>query len=256
MPLDGRLANYILEGSKEGLIPDLDLKLKEATPLEIINGPLMDGMKEVGRLFNANELIVAEVLQSAEAMKAAVAHLEQFMEKATSSTGQGPPRYRQGRRARHRQEPRRDHSLEQRLQRHQSRHQDCARRIDQGVSRTQARRHRPVGPAREKRAADGRHGAGFEKRGNRLPDPGRRRGAVERFTRIKIAPEYPGLVAYANDAMSGLALANQIMDFEAARNAEGSRLDEDTAKDEFPASALQSPPRRVPPGREIVGAAR
>jgi len=86
LPLDGRLANYILEGSKEGLIPDLDLKLKEAKPLDIINGPLMTGMKEVGRLFNANELIVAEVLQSAEAMKAAVAHLEQFMEKKADST--------------------------------------------------------------------------------------------------------------------------------------------------------------------------
>jgi 5-methyltetrahydrofolate--homocysteine methyltransferase len=46
----------------------------------------MDGMKEVGRLFNANELIVAEVLQSAEAMKAAVSHLEQFMEKKADST--------------------------------------------------------------------------------------------------------------------------------------------------------------------------
>ena len=86
LPLDGRLANYILEGTKDGLIPDLTLKLKEAGPLEIINGPLMDGMKEVGRLFNANELIVAEVVQSAEAMKAAVAHLEQFMEKKADST--------------------------------------------------------------------------------------------------------------------------------------------------------------------------
>jgi 5-methyltetrahydrofolate--homocysteine methyltransferase len=86
LPLDGRLANYILEGTKEGLIDDLNLKLKEAAPLDIINGPLMNGMKEVGRLFNANELIVAEVLQSAEAMKAAVAHLEQFMEKKADST--------------------------------------------------------------------------------------------------------------------------------------------------------------------------
>jgi 5-methyltetrahydrofolate--homocysteine methyltransferase len=85
LPLDARLANYILEGTKEGLVADLDLKLKEAKPLDIINGPLMDGMKEVGRLFNANELIVAEVLQSAEAMKAAVAHLEQFMEHASDS---------------------------------------------------------------------------------------------------------------------------------------------------------------------------
>ena len=45
----------------------------------------MAGMAEVGRLFNNNELIVAEVLQSAEAMKAAVTHLEQFMEKADTA---------------------------------------------------------------------------------------------------------------------------------------------------------------------------
>jgi 5-methyltetrahydrofolate--homocysteine methyltransferase len=87
LPLDERLANYIIEGTKDGLIPDLDIKLKEgAAPLDVINGPLMAGMSEVGRLFNNNELIVAEVLQSAEAMKAAVNHLEQFMEKSESAT--------------------------------------------------------------------------------------------------------------------------------------------------------------------------
>src|SRR5262249_8544899 len=87
LPLDERLANYIIEGTKDGLIADLDLKLAEgAAPLDIINGPLMAGMSEVGRLFNNNELIVAEVLQSAESMKAAVAYLEGFMEKADSST--------------------------------------------------------------------------------------------------------------------------------------------------------------------------
>jgi 5-methyltetrahydrofolate--homocysteine methyltransferase len=86
LPLDERLANYIIEGTKDGLIPDLDLKLREGiAPLDIINGPLMAGMAEVGRLFNNNELIVAEVLQSAEAMKAAVNHLEQFMEKSAAS---------------------------------------------------------------------------------------------------------------------------------------------------------------------------
>ncbi len=86
LPLDERLGQYIIEGSKEGLIQDLELKLKESRPLEIINGPLMKGMDEVGRLFNANKLIVAEVLQSAEAMKAAVAYLEAFMEKKETST--------------------------------------------------------------------------------------------------------------------------------------------------------------------------
>ena len=86
LPLDERLANYIVEGTKDGLVPDLDRKLAEgAAPLDIINGPLMTGMAEVGRLFNNNELIVAEVLQSAEAMKAAVNHLEQFMEKSETA---------------------------------------------------------------------------------------------------------------------------------------------------------------------------
>lgn len=85
LPLDERLANYIIEGSKDGLVADLDLKLKEARPLEIVNGALMKGMDEVGRRFNRNEMIVAEVLQSAEAMKAAVTHLEQFMERSADS---------------------------------------------------------------------------------------------------------------------------------------------------------------------------
>ncbi len=84
-----RLPGYIVEGTKEGLAEDLDEVLKNgAAPLDIINGPLMKGMAEVGRLFNANELIVAEVLQSAEAMKAAVSHLEQHMDRA-SDAGKG-----------------------------------------------------------------------------------------------------------------------------------------------------------------------
>jgi 5-methyltetrahydrofolate--homocysteine methyltransferase len=86
LPLDERLANYIIEGTKDGLVSDLDRKRAEgAAPLDIINGPLMAGMSEVGRLFNNNELIVAEVLQSAEAMKTGVGHLEQFMEKSDTS---------------------------------------------------------------------------------------------------------------------------------------------------------------------------
>lgn len=86
LPLDERLANYIIEGTRDGLAEDLERKRAEgAAPLEIINGPLMAGMAEVGRLFNDNELIVAEVLQSAEAMKAAVSHLEQYMERADTA---------------------------------------------------------------------------------------------------------------------------------------------------------------------------
>ena len=85
-----RLSYYVVEGTKEGLIPDLEAALKMYdAPLDIINGPLMEGMAEVGRLFNTNQLIVAEVLQSAEVMKASVSFLEQFMDKAEGDTGKG-----------------------------------------------------------------------------------------------------------------------------------------------------------------------
>ncbi len=88
LPLMERLPRYIIEGSKDGLIEDLNEALQNLPPLEIINGPLMKGMDEVGRLFNSNQLIVAEVLQSAEVMKAGVSHLEKFMERSeTSSRG-------------------------------------------------------------------------------------------------------------------------------------------------------------------------
>ena len=50
VPLDQRLASYIIEGSKDGLVADLDLKLAEGmAPLDVVNGPLMAGMTEVGR---------------------------------------------------------------------------------------------------------------------------------------------------------------------------------------------------------------
>ncbi|HEY4980054.1 MAG TPA: homocysteine S-methyltransferase family protein, partial [Candidatus Acidoferrum sp.] len=52
LPLDQRLANYIIEGTRDGLVEDLEKKRAEgANPLAIINGPLMEGMSEVGRLF-------------------------------------------------------------------------------------------------------------------------------------------------------------------------------------------------------------
>lgn len=85
IPLNDRLSNNIMEGTKEGLLEDLEEAIGLNKPLEIINGPLMRGMDEVGKLFNDNKLIVAEVLQSAEVMKAAVAYLEQFMQKNESN---------------------------------------------------------------------------------------------------------------------------------------------------------------------------
>ncbi len=89
LPLDDRLARSVIEGSKEGLEEDLAQALVDERwpePLDIINGPLMTGMAEVGRLFNDNQLIVAEVLQSAEVMKAAVSFLEPHMDRVEGSS--------------------------------------------------------------------------------------------------------------------------------------------------------------------------
>ncbi|MFV1960151.1 MAG: dihydropteroate synthase, partial [Planctomycetota bacterium] len=82
LSLAERLQASVIEGSKEGLAEDLDRAVSSPdfpTALDIVNGPLMAGMVEVGRLFNDNQLIVAEVLQSAAVMKAAVTHLEPHM---------------------------------------------------------------------------------------------------------------------------------------------------------------------------------
>src|SRR5690606_13778658 len=90
LPLEERLARAVVEGSKVGLEEDLALALERwPDPLDIINGPLMKGMDEVGRLFNANQLIVAEVLQSAEVMKAAVSYLQPHMPKQQGGNGRG-----------------------------------------------------------------------------------------------------------------------------------------------------------------------
>ncbi|MDD5226076.1 MAG: dihydropteroate synthase, partial [Candidatus Omnitrophica bacterium] len=75
------LKNHILDGSSDGLAADLEEALKKYKPLEIINEFLLGGMKVVGELFGAGKMQLPFVLQSAEVMKKAVAHLEQFMEK-------------------------------------------------------------------------------------------------------------------------------------------------------------------------------
>ena len=79
LPLEERLQYYIVEGLKQGLAEDLEEALKSFAPIDIINRFLMAGMAAVGARFNARELTVIEVLQSAEVMKAAVDHLERYL---------------------------------------------------------------------------------------------------------------------------------------------------------------------------------
>ena len=88
MPLDQRLQRRIIDGERKGLEADLDEALITMTALEIINLHLLEGMKEVGELFGRGEMQLPFVLQSAEVMKAAVAHLEPHIEK-TDDAGKG-----------------------------------------------------------------------------------------------------------------------------------------------------------------------
>ena len=213
LPLDERLALAIIEGTKEGLTEDLDEALTGRQPLEIINGPLMAGMEEVGRQFNANQLIVAEVLQSAESMKAAVSHLEPHMERDDSAnkgkvvlatvkgdvhdigknlvdiilSNNGYQVINLGIKV-----PPQD--LIEACQQHQP---DII-----GLSGLLVKSARMmVETVHDLRQAQ-------------VDCPILVGGAAlsNRFTRLNIAPEYGGLVAYSQDAMSGLALANTIQD--------------------------------------------
>jgi 5-methyltetrahydrofolate--homocysteine methyltransferase len=89
LPLDERLERRIIDGEKKGLEADLDEALAQGkSALQIINEHLLKGMQIVGELFGKGEMQLPFVLQSAEVMKAAVAHLEPFIEK-TDDTGKG-----------------------------------------------------------------------------------------------------------------------------------------------------------------------
>jgi 5-methyltetrahydrofolate--homocysteine methyltransferase len=77
------LSQRIIDGNREDLEIDLDAAMDSGlAPLFIINDVLLAGMKTVGELFATGEMQLPFVLQSAETMKTAVAHLEQFMEKS------------------------------------------------------------------------------------------------------------------------------------------------------------------------------
>lgn len=212
LSLEERLARYVIEGSKDGLIPDLEKALEiYSDPLSIINGPLMAGMDEVGRLFNNNQLIVAEVLQSAEVMKAAVAFLEPYMEKKEGSTkGKVILATVKG-----------DvHDIGKNLV-------DIILSnngyevIDLGIKVAPqqlieaVREHQPdiIGlSGLLVKSAQQMVVTAQDLRQAGISTPILVGGAAltRKFTENKIAPDYDGIVLYAKDAMDGLALANQL----------------------------------------------
>lgn len=211
---DQRVTNCVIEGSKEGLIDDLDELLKHMKPLEIINGPLMAGMDEVGRLFGLNELIVAEVLESAEAMKAAVTHLEPHMESSDETGSRGTIILATVKGDVH------DigkNLVDIILSNNGYKVINLGIRVLPYDLIEAYKQHNPdiiglsgllvksaqmmVDTARDFRAA-----------GLEIPILVGGAALTNRFTRLRIAPEYDGPVVYSQDAMTGLSLAGRLMD--------------------------------------------
>ncbi|ELS00677.1 methionine synthase (B12-dependent) [Xenococcus sp. PCC 7305] len=90
LPINERLKQHIIDGERIGLDEALDEAMQDYPPLDIINTFLLDGMKVVGELFGSGQMQLPFVLQSAQTMKAAVAHLEPHMDKAeTDDRGKG-----------------------------------------------------------------------------------------------------------------------------------------------------------------------
>jgi 5-methyltetrahydrofolate--homocysteine methyltransferase len=80
-PVATRLSHALVNGITEFIEEDTEEARQAAVrPLEVIEGPLMDGMKVVGKLFGAGKMFLPQVVKSARVMKKAVAHLTPFME--------------------------------------------------------------------------------------------------------------------------------------------------------------------------------
>ncbi len=88
LPVEKRLAHALVEGIAEFIEGDTEeARLRAARPIEVIEGPLMDGMNIVGDLFGAGKMFLPQVVKSARVMKKAVAYLIPFIE-AEKSEGQ------------------------------------------------------------------------------------------------------------------------------------------------------------------------
>jgi 5-methyltetrahydrofolate--homocysteine methyltransferase len=86
LPVAELLKRDILRGEKRRILDDVDLALQSIPPLELINGVLLDAMRVVGERFGAGEMQLPFVLESAEAMKAAVKRIEPHLPKDASTT--------------------------------------------------------------------------------------------------------------------------------------------------------------------------
>ena len=87
-PVAKRLEHALVHGIVDHIETDTEeARAAAARPLDVIEGPLMDGMKVVGDLFGSGRMFLPQVVKSARAMKRAVAYLEPYMEEEKERTG-------------------------------------------------------------------------------------------------------------------------------------------------------------------------
>jgi 5-methyltetrahydrofolate--homocysteine methyltransferase len=86
--VEARLSHALVHGILDHLESDLDEALTHYRPLQVIEGPLMDGMKVVGDLFGSGRMFLPQVVKSARAMKKGVAYLQPMMEADKAAGGQ------------------------------------------------------------------------------------------------------------------------------------------------------------------------
>jgi 5-methyltetrahydrofolate--homocysteine methyltransferase len=86
LSIEEQIHQAILRRRKDGIEAKIDEALERHTPIEVLNEVLLPAMKDVGDRFGRGELILPFVLQCAEVMKKAVAHLEQFLERRAGTT--------------------------------------------------------------------------------------------------------------------------------------------------------------------------
>ncbi|KGK09349.1 methionine synthase [Vibrio navarrensis] len=85
-PVAKRLEHALVKGINEFIVEDTEeARLNASKPLEVIEGPLMDGMNVVGDLFGEGKMFLPQVVKSARVMKQAVAHLEPFINASKQS---------------------------------------------------------------------------------------------------------------------------------------------------------------------------
>ena len=91
-PVEARLAHALVHGVVDFIEVDVEeARQSRPRPLDVIEGPLMDGMKIVGDLFGAGKMFLPQVVKSARAMKKAVAYLEPYIKAAQHADGgRGP----------------------------------------------------------------------------------------------------------------------------------------------------------------------